>query len=312
MLSAQSPRSYIYLSVAAALATMALKFAAYALTGSVGLLSDALESVVNLVAALVAIWALWLAARPADEVHTYGHSKAEYFSGGAEGALVMAAAIGIAVAAVPRLIHPRPLNDVALGLLVAALGAIINGAVAYVLWRAGQRLRSIALHADARHLLTDVWTTVGVLVAVGLVDLTHWLILDPIIALLVAANVLWTGWRLIHQSGLGLLDTALGPNDQRAIAQVLDRYRQRGIDFHALRTRQAGARRFVSLHVLVPGAWSVQEGHNLCEQIEFALHAALPDTTVFTHLEPREDPAAWEDTGLDRPATTTTPASADV
>lgn len=307
----QSPRSYIYLSVAAALVTMALKFVAYSLTGSVGLLSDALESVVNLVAALVAVWALWLAARPADAVHTYGHSKAEYFSSGAEGALIVAAALGIVVAAVPRLIQPRPLDAVGLGLLVAAFGAIINGAVAYVLWQASQRHRSIALRADARHLLTDVWTTIGVLVAVGLVGLTHWLILDPIIALLVAANILWTGWRLIQQSGLGLLDTALGPADQRAIAQVLDRFRQRGIDFHALRTRQAGARRFVSLHVLVPGAWSVQQGHNLCEQIELALRAALPDTTVDTHLEPREDPAAWEDTGLDRPTTSTT-ASAEV
>ena len=148
-----------------------------------------------------------------------------------------------------------------------------------------------------------MWTTVGVLVAVALVGLTGWLILDPIIALLVAANVLWTGWRLIHESGLGLLDTALGPSDQRAIAAVLDRFRERGIEFHALRTRRAGARRFVSMHVLVPGAWSVQRGHNLCEELEFALHDALPDATVFTHLEPREDPAAWDDTGLDRPRT---------
>ncbi len=305
MLSARSPRFYILLSVAAALVTMALKFLAYALTGSVGLLSDALESAVNLVAALVAVWALWLAARPADAVHTYGHSKAEYFSSGAEGALVVVAAAGIMAAAIPRLMHPQPLNAVGLGLIVATLGAAINGAVAYILWRAGARTRSVALLADARHLLTDVWTTAGVLVGVALVSLTGWLILDPIIALLVAANVLWTGWRLIQQSGLGLLDTALGPGDQRAIAEVLDRYRARDIQFHALRTREAGARRFVSLHVLVPGAWTVQQGHNLCEELEFDLHAALPDTTVDTHLEPREDPAAWEDTGLDRPTTTT-------
>jgi cation diffusion facilitator family transporter len=311
MLSARSPRFYILLSVAAALVTMALKFLAYALTGSVGLLSDALESAVNLVAALVAVWALWLAARPADAVHTYGHSKAEYFSSGAEGALVVVAAAGIMAAAIPRLMHPQPLNAVGLGLIVATLGAAINGAVAYILWRAGARTRSVALLADARHLLTDVWTTAGVLVGVALVSLTGWLILDPIIALLVAANVLWTGWRLIQQSGLGLLDTALGPGDQRAIAEVLDRYRARDIQFHALRTREAGARRFVSLHVLVPGAWTVQQGHNLCEELEFDLHAALPDTTVDTHLEPREDPAAWEDTGLDRP-TTTTAASTDL
>lgn len=305
MLPDHSPRSYIYLSIAAALTTMALKFAAYAVTGSVGLLSDALESVVNLVAALVAVWALWLAARPADDVHTYGHTKAEYFSSGAEGALIVVAAFSIAVAAIPRLMHPHPLREVGLGLVVAVVGAAINGAVAYVLWQAGRRHRSVALRADARHLLTDVWTTAGVLLGVALVALTHLLILDPIIALVVAANVLWTGWRLLRESGLGLLDTALGPADQRAIAAVQDRFRARGIQFHALRTRRAGTRRFVSMHVLVPGAWTVQQGHNLCEELELALRDALPDTTVFTHLEPREDPAAWEDTGLDRPRTAT-------
>lgn len=301
-----SRRSYALLSVAAALVTMALKFGAFALTGSVGLFSDALESVVNLVAALVAVWALTLAARPADEEHTYGHSKAEYFSSGVEGALIVLAAALIAQQAVPRLLHPQPIERVGLGLLIAAMGAAINGGVALVLRRAGKRLRSITLEADSHHLFTDVWTTAGVLVGVGLVGLTGWLVLDPLIALLVAANILWTGWRLLQASGLGLLDTALPTEDQRALADVLDGFRARGIDFHAVRTRQAAARRFVSLHVLVPGAWTVQQGHDLAEQVEDALRQALPDTTAFTHLEPREDPAAYDDIGLDR----RTPASA--
>lgn len=299
----QSRRAYALLSVATALVTMALKFGGFALTGSVGILSDALESLVNLVAALVAVWALTLAARPADEVHTYGHSKAEYFSSGVEGALIVLAAALIAFEALPRLLHPQPIEQVGLGLLIAGAGAAINGGVALVLWRAGTRLRSITLQADARHLLTDVWTTVGVLVGVGLVGFTGWLVLDPLVALLVAANILWTGWRLIQASGLGLLDTALPVEDQHTIAEVLDSFRARGIDFHAVRTRQAAARRFVSLHVLVPGAWTVQQGHDLVEEVEGALHRALPDTTVFTHLEPREDPIAYDDTGLDRNVT---------
>jgi cation diffusion facilitator family transporter len=293
-------RSYTWLSIAAALVTMALKFFAYHLTGSVGLLSDAVESVVNLVAALVALWALWLAGRPADEEHHYGHSKAEYFSSGLEGALILVAAGSIAIAAVPRLLHPLPLESVGLGLGVAVIGAAVNGGVAWALWQGGKRHRSVTLAADARHLLADVWTTVGVVVAVALVHLTGWLILDPIIALLVAANVLWTGLRLLRESGYGLLDTALPQADQATIQQALAPYRAEGIEFHALRTRGSGSRRFVSLHVLVPGSWTVQQGHDLCERIELALRRVMTETTVFTHLEPREDPTAWEDQGLDR------------
>ena len=293
-------RSYTWLSIAAALVTMALKFFAYRLTGSVGLLSDAVESVVNLIAALVALWALWLAGRPADEDHHYGHSKAEYFSSGLEGALILVAAGSIAIAAIPRLLHPQPLESVGLGLGVAVIAAAINGVVAWLLWHGGKRHRSITLTADARHLLTDVWTTVGVVVAVALIGLTGWLLLDPIIALIVALNVIWTGLRLLRESGYGLLDTALPQADQRTIADVLAPYRAEGIEFHALRTRSSGSRRFISLHVLVPGTWTVQQGHDLCERIELALRRALTETTVFTHLEPREDPAAWEDQGLDR------------
>ncbi len=300
----QRARSYTWLSIAAALVTMALKFGAFGITGSVGLLSDALESLVNLAAALVALWALTLAARPADEEHRYGHSKAEYFASGVEGGLIVIAAVSIVVAAWPRLLHPQPLDAVGVGLFIAALGAAINGAVALVLRRAGGRLRSVALQADARHLFTDVWTTVGVLVGVALVELTGWLVLDPVIAILVAANILWTGVRLVRESGEGLLDTSLPADDLRTIAEVLQPYSARGIAFHALRTRRSGMRRFVSLHVLVPGAWSVKQGHDLCEEIEVALHQALPDSTVFTHLEPQEDPAAWQDTELDRPLQT--------
>lgn len=295
-----SARSYITLSIGAAVLTMALKFVAFALTGSVGLLSDALESLVNLVAALIAFWALTLAARPADEEHTYGHSKAEYFASGIEGALIVLAAVSIAFAAWPRLVHPQPLEKVGIGLVIAAAGAAINGGVALVLAQAGLRLRSVSLQADSRHLMTDVWTTCGVLAGVALVGITGWLILDPIIALIVAANIVWTGVKLVRESGLGLMDTALPAADQRLIAHVQAVYQAKGIEFHALRTRRSGSRRFVSMHVLVPGDWTVKRGHDLCEEIELALREALPETTVFTHLEPREDPAAWQDTGLDR------------
>ena len=293
-------RAFIWLSIGAALATMAIKFLAYRLTGSVGLLSDAVESVVNLIAALVALWALWLAGRPADDEHHYGHTKAEYFSSGVEGTLVLVAAVSIAAAAWPRLFHPQALESLGVGLGVSALSSVINGAVAWILWREGRARRSVTLTADARHLLADVWTTVGVIVALALVSLTHWYILDPLIALAVAVNVLWTGARLIRESGLGLLDTAIPLVEQATIGQTLEPWRAQGIEFHALRTRSSGARRFISMHVLVPGAWTVQRGHDLCEDIERALREALPETTVFTHLEPREDPAAFADQGLDR------------
>ncbi|MGZ6389771.1 MAG: cation diffusion facilitator family transporter [Ktedonobacterales bacterium] len=295
-----SPRSYAWLSVAAALVTLGLTFTAYLLTGSVGLLSAAAELLVNLVAALVAVWALWLASRPADDVHTYGHTKAEYFSSGVEGALIVLAAAAIIWTAIQHLLHPHPLEQVGIGLVVGVLAAAINGAVALVLLRAGKRLRSITLEADGQHLLTDVWTMAGVLVGVALVGITGWYVLDPIIALLVALNIIWTGVRLIRASGLGLLDTSLEPEDLRIIANTLAPFRERGIDFHAQRTRQAGTRRFVSMHVLVPGDWTVKRGHDICEEVELAIHKALPDTTVFTHLEPREDPVAFEDQTLDR------------
>src|SRR6266550_7236406 len=295
-----SRRFYMFLSIGAALVTMGVKFIGYFLTGSVGLFADAAESVVNLVAALVALWAITLAARPADEDHTYGHTKSEYFSSGAEGALILVAALVIMVEAVPRLLHPHPLEQVGLGLAFAVSGAVINGVLAWFMLRAGKRLRSITLEADAHHLFADVFTTAGVLVGVLLVAITGWLILDPIVALLVAANIVWTGARLLHETGLGLLDTALPKEDLEHINTILDDYRAQGIVFHALRSRRAGSRRFVSFHVLVPGNWTVLKGHSMCEAIELAIRSSLPETTVFTHLEPREDPTSFADQALDR------------
>ena len=296
----RSPRFYAGLSIAAAVATIALKAAAWRLTGSVGLLSDAAESVVNLVAALLALWALTVAARPADERHTFGYSKAEYFASGAEGFLILAAAAGIAVAAWGRWSDPKPIADAWTGLAVSAVASVINGVVAVALLRAGNRLRSITLRADAHHLLTDVWTSCGVIVGIALVALTGWLRLDPLIAFAVAVNIVWTGWKLVKETGLGLLDRALPDPERQDVTKALVSFQEQGILFHAIRTRVAGRRRFVEMHVLVPGGWPVQRGHDLCEEIEAAVRRRLPDATVFTHLEPREDPVSWDDRGLDR------------
>ncbi|MEY4384733.1 MAG: hypothetical protein RLY20_16 [Verrucomicrobiota bacterium] len=291
---------YAWLSIAAALLTIALKTAAWWMTGSVGLLSDAAESFVNLIGAMMALAMLTIAARPADEEHSYGHGKAEYFSSGLEGGLILIAAVSIAAAAVPRLIHPQPLEQVSTGLVVSVGASIINLAVALVLLRAARRHRSVTLEASAHHLLTDVWTSVGVIVGVGSVALTHWNWLDPVVALIVAANIVFTGVKIIRTSILGLMDTALSPEDQKAIQTVLQRHTHERVQFHALRTRQAGARRFISMHVLVPGDWTVQRGHDLLEEIEEDLRRAVPNATVDTHMESIDDPASWKDVGLER------------
>ena len=297
---ATTARRYALLSVGAAVVTIALKSTAYGLTGSVGLLSDAMESVVNLVAALVAVWALTLASRPADREHAYGHTKAEYFASAVEGFMIIIAALAIGAAAGERLLHPQPLERVWLGLGVALVAALVNGGVAWVLLQAGRRLRSITLLADAQHLLTDVWSSGGVVLGVGLVQLTGWLPFDPLIALLVAANIIWTGVRLMRTTADGMLDGAWPAEEQAGLAAVLAPHEQAGIVFHALRTRLAGQRRFVSLHVLVPGAWPVQQAHDLAETIEQEIRVRLPNTTVFTHLEPAEDRLSWADQLLDR------------
>jgi cation diffusion facilitator family transporter len=296
--SLPSARSYAALSIIAAVMTIALKFGAYFLTGSVGLLSDAFESIVNLVAALAAFWALSYAAKPPDAEHAFGHSKAEYFSSALEGILILIAAISIAVAAVERLVHPQPIEQAGLGLGLALVATAINGGVAWILLQASHRLRSITLKADAHHLLTDVWTSVGVAIGIGLVSVTGWNILDPIVAILVAANIVWAGVTLLRETGAGLLDTAIPAGERQEILLIMSEYERQGVQFHAMRTRVSGAYRFVSFHVLVPGAWTVQRGHDLCESIEQAISLALPGTDVTTHLEPAEDPISWDDVNL--------------
>lgn len=292
---------FAWLSIAAAILTIVLKAAAYVLTGSVGLLSDALESFVNLAGALMALTMLIVAARPPDDVHAFGHDKAEYFSSILEGTLILIAAVAIGVAAAQRLTRPQPLEQIGLGLGISVVAALVNLGVGLVLLRAGKRHLSITLEANAQHLLTDVWTSAGVLVGVGAVAVTGWQRLDPIVAFIVAGNIIATGVRLVRRSVSGLMDSALPIEDQRTLQRALAPYTDGGVQFHALRTHQAGARRFVSLHVLVPGGWTVQRGHRLLERIEADIHSALPHATVITHLESLEDPASWDDVELDRP-----------
>jgi cation diffusion facilitator family transporter len=298
-MSRRSPRAYIALSIAAAIATMALKFTAYFLTGSIGLFSDAAESCVNLTAAIFALWALTIAARPPDFEHTFGHSKAEYFSSALEGLLILVAAFSIGLAAVPRLLDPQPIVQVELGLLLSIVAAVINGVVAWTLLKAGRRLRSITLRADAHHLLTDVWTSIGVVIGLLLVKLTGWQILDPLMALAVAANIAWVSIQLLRETVNGLMDSAIPLKEQSVIQEILSYYQNRGIAFHALRSRVAGARNFVSFHVLVPGEWTVQQGHDLCDEIERKIMHSITHTHVTTHLEPIDDPISWNDESLD-------------
>ncbi len=292
---------YAWLSIAAAIATILLKGVAWKLTGSVGLLSDAIESFVNLAGAIMALWMLTLAALPADDDHAHGHGKAEYFSSAFEGFLILLAAVSIGYTAVDRLMHPQPLEAVAVGLMVSVVASVINFATARTLMRVGRTHNSITLEADAHHLMTDVWTSAGVIVGVGLVWLTGALWLDPVIALLVAANIVWTGWQLMQRSAAGLMDISLSAERLEEIETLLTGYRAQGLDFHALRTRQAGSRAFVTLHMLVPGNWTVQQGHDWAERIEADIRKALPHAHVTTHLEPLEDPVSMIDQELDRP-----------
>jgi cation diffusion facilitator family transporter len=291
---------FAWLSIAAALSTILLKGFAWWITGSVGLLSDALESFVNLAAAVLALWLLKVAALPPDEEHHFGHDKAEYFASGIEGTLILAAAAGIAVTAVPRLVHPAPLEQVGWGLAVSALAASVNLVVGQTLIRAGKAHDSITLEADGHHLMTDVWTSAGVIAGVALVAMTGWLLLDPLIALAVAAHICFTAVRLMHRSVKGLMDASLPAEERDRVTAILDRHRVPGIEYHALRTRQAGHRRFVYFHLLVPGAWSVEQGHDLMESIEEEIRASLPYATVIAHLEPVESPSSYKDLNLDR------------
>ena len=292
---------FAWLSIGAALATMALKTGAYLLTSSVGLLSDAIESLVNLAGAVTALIMLSIAARPADESHVYGHSKAEYFASITEGLLILGAAIGIMSAAIDRLLHPRQLEQLGFGLAVSIAASAINFIVARTLMREGKTRNSITLEADAHHLITDVWTSVGVVSGVAIAGFTGWNILDPLVAIAVALNIIWTGVQLVRRSVSGLMDAALPEGEKRLIQEVMEKYRERGVNFHALRTREAAARRFVSVHLLVPGDWTVHDAHHIAEDFESEVRAVLGGVvTVFTHLEPVEDELSMEDIFLDR------------
>jgi cation diffusion facilitator family transporter len=302
-LSLSRASRYAWLTIAAALATMALKAVAWWRTGSVGLLADALESMVNLAAGVLALLVLRVAERPPDEEHLYGHDKAEYFSSGAEGTLIVLAAASIAVTAGRRLLAPRPLEELGLGLTILVVAAAVNLAVALVLLAAGRRHRSITLRANGRHLMTDVWTSAGVLVGLGAVQLTGWQILDPLLGLGVAVHVAWTGVSLVRASVGGLMDQALPEADVALVRRILAEYAEREggeVRYHALRTRRAAARSFVSFHVQVPGAWSVQRGHDLLESLEEEIRRQLPEAAVFTHLEPVEDPRSYRDQTFER------------
>lgn len=291
---------YAWLSAATALLTIALKLLAWRITGSVGLLSDAMESLVNLVTALATLGALWIAARPPDEEHAFGHDKVEYFAAGFEGALILAVAGSITWVALPRLMSPPPLAELGPGLLLSMLASLINLGVGRLLIIKGKNSGSPALEAEGHHLLTDVWTSAGVLIGLALVWLTGWDFLDPLMALVVAAVILLMGVRLLRSSVHGLLDRALPEASLEAVREVLRRHEGEQVRFHALRTRASGARQFVAVHVLVPDEWTVRRGHDLLERIESDLRAVLPAGHIFTHLEPLNDPASWEDVPLDR------------
>ncbi len=294
-------RKIMYLSIATAVVTILLKFYAYLVTDSVGLLSDALESLVNLFAAIFALIMLNLSERPADEKHEFGHSKAEYFSSAIEGALILVAAFSIIYSAIHRIIHPTELENVGVGLLFSLLASLLNLIVGLILIRNGKKHKSLVLEADGKHLMTDVWTSVGVIVGILLVRLTGWLILDPIIAILVALNIVYTGYKLISRSASGLMDAAI-PNDElQKITSYLDSLKEEHITYHSLMTRAAGRRKFVSLHLLVPGKWTVKQGHDFADTVERTIENMFEEpTTVSTHLEPIEDPSSMKDIGIDR------------
>jgi len=294
-MNVRSPVFYAGMSIVTSIFTIVVKFAAYFLTGSVGLLSDALESFVNLAAALIALATLSYAHTGADEHHNFGREKAEYFSSGIEGALIFVAAGAIVYSAVPRLMAPQPIEQVGLGLVLSVLAAGANLLCGWFLLKGAREHRSITLEADAHHLLTDVWTTAGVIVGVGLVVFTGWLILDPLIAIAVACQILWTGYRLMRRSFDGLMDRAIPKAERDEIEAVLVQVKSIGGDYHRLRTRAAGKVSFVDVHVLVPGAMSVLDGHDFLEKLETEIRVKVPHVEVLTHLEPMEDPRSWED-----------------
>jgi cation diffusion facilitator family transporter len=292
---------YAWMSVAAALATIGLKTWAWQVTGSVGMLSDALESLINLAAALLALSMLRLAASPPDAAHPYGRFKAEYFASGMEGALIVFAAIAIAYEAVPRLADPQPIEAPLLGMAISAVASGINLACGLLLISAGKRLHSIALEADGHHLMTDVWTSAGIIAGVAVVAGTGWHILDPLIAIGVAVHIVFTGFMLMRRSFAGLLDAAIPEAERAEIENIFTEYRKRyGVEFHALLTRQAGARRFISFHLLVPDAWPVDRAHQLSEEVESRIGSLVPNAILLSHIEPISHPASYDDIKLER------------
>ena len=296
-----SLKKYAYLSIAAALITIGLKFYAYFYTGSMGLFSDALESCVNLLAAVVALIMIHISEKPADEGHEFGHTKAEYFSSAIEGGLILVAAFSIIWSAAPRLLEPQPIENVGLGVLISLSASLVNLGVALVLIKNGKKNNSLLLEADGKHLMTDVWTSVGVITAIFIVKLTGFLILDPIIAIIVALNIVWTGFQLLKRSANGLMDASISESELKIVTDYLNELKTDKIDFHLLMTRQAGQRKFISLHLLVPGEWSVQQGHDYAENIEETIEDMFSEpVTVSTHIEPIEDPASMRDIGIDR------------
>lgn len=286
---------FAWLSIAAAVATILMKMIAYLMTGSVGLLSDAVESVVNLAGALMALGMLTIAAQPADAKHTFGHSKAEYFSSVVEGVLIMVAAGAIAYTAIERMIHPRPLEQIGIGILVSVAASLVNFVVSRILMKAAKGHNSIALEADSQHLMADVWTSAGVIVGIGIISVTGWTLIDPIVALLVAANIVWTGIGLIRRSVDGLMDVVLPIEDQQSIENIMSKYREKGVEFHELRTRQSASHRFIVVHLLVPGGWTVHDAHHVAEDFEGDICMVLGETFITTHLEPIDDNIAYHD-----------------
>ena len=289
---------YGWLAVATAFATILLKAGAWLVTGSVGLLADAAESLVNLVAAAVALIVLKVAARPADANHNFGHTKAEYFSAAVEGVMIFVAAISIVVFALQRLVFPQPIESLGIGLMISVIASVLNGAVALVLLKAGKRHHSITLTADGKHLMTDVWTSVGVLVGIVLVWVSGWGWLDPVIAIAVGINILFTGYGLVKESTEGLMDASLPERDNDRLRMILTRRADAGIAFHQMRTRVSGARQFMDFHLLVPDDWSVKQGHDFLEDLSDEIVAEFPRMNVTGHIEPINDPRSYAHEGM--------------
>lgn len=292
---------FAYLSITAAILTISLKFIAYSQVRSVGLLSDALESIINLVAAVVALIVLYVSEKPADKEHEYGHTKAEYFSSAIEGGLVLLAAGSIIRTAVPKLFNPRELQDINIGIIITVIASLINFIVAKILIHNGEKENSLLLKADGKHLIADVWTSAGVVIGIIIVKIFGILILDPIIAILIALNILRTGYKLLKESANGLMDVSIPQSDVKKIEDYLKKLEEQGVEYHSLLTREAGRQKFISLHLLMPGKWTVQKGHDIADKVEKDIENIFEEpTSVISHIEPIEDPASFHDIGIYR------------